>query len=213
MLEKIDGAPRKLLAARSYARAGQRLSERWSWSDAEIEAFQRTREYQALLSEIDRVRAAFEIQNPGYSLGVNTQPRSLDVQLVRWNENAGVGRVAQQLYADAISNLASDKYPAKPTPAATERFAAFLGAWRPREAAPLAAPGLSRHGRLRAIDFHVEKDGRIVASTQIADVRSVWEAQGWSGKLRRAVAGTRFVGPLKSPNEPWHYEYPSRDGG
>ena len=91
------------------------------------------------------------------------------------------------------------------------RFADFLRAWRPvPAAAPLAAPGLSLHGRSRAIDFQIVQNGRIIAPTEVAKVRSVWEGQGWASKLAAAMRDTRFVGPLQSPNEPWHYEYAPR---
>ena len=36
-----------------------------------------------------------------------------------------------------------------------------------------------------------------------------WDEAGWAAKLDAAVraAGQRFVGPLASPREPWHYTY------
>jgi hypothetical protein len=46
----------------------------------------------------------------------------------------------------------------------------------------------------------------------MANVRPVWEGQGWANKLAAVMRDTRFVGPLKSPNEPWHYEYVPRAG-
>ncbi|MGH8174892.1 MAG: hypothetical protein ACREV5_01355 [Steroidobacter sp.] len=206
-LKRIDDAPRQLLAARSYMRAAETLVERWSWSDEQIRSFARTSEHGEFLDEVVRVRAAFDAQNPGYTLRAGTQVRSLDVQLQRWNENASVGRVAQTLASAAAAELKAGEYPAAPTAPALDLFARFLRTWRPETPAPLAAPGLSLHGQLRAIDFHVEKDGRIIAGTQIASVRSIWERQGWARKLQLAVEGSRFVGPLRSPNEPWHYEY------
>jgi hypothetical protein len=207
-LRQIHDAPRQLLATRSYLMAGGALTERWSWSEEEIESFARTPEYGALLAEIARVRTTFERQNPGHSLYVNTQARSLNVQVSRWNENAGVARVAQQLHGAAIKELRRRVYPATPDATAVDRFAEFLRSWRPPVvAAPLAAPGLSRHGQSRAIDFQVVKGGRIVAGTEVASVRGVWEGQGWGRKLRLAIGDASFVGPLKAPNEPWHYDY------
>ncbi|RPH54465.1 MAG: hypothetical protein EHM84_01730 [Lysobacterales bacterium] len=206
-LRQIHEAPRQLLATRSYLMAGAALTERWSWSEEEIESFARTPEHRALLAEIERVRTTFEQQNPGHSLFVNTQARSLNVQLSRWNENRGVARVAQQLHSAAIKELQQRAYPATPDVTAVDRFAEFLRSWRPPVAAPLAAPGLSRHGQSRAIDFQVVRAGQIVAGTEVASVRRVWEAEGWGRRLRRAVGAASFVGPLKSPNEPWHYEY------
>ena len=206
-LAQIEDEPRRLLAERAYLRAGDGLLRRWSWSDEQIAAFQRTPAHQAFLAEVARVQARFARLNPGYTLGAGTEVRSLDVQLQRWNANPSVGRVASRLHDDALVELRAGRYPAKPSATAVARFARFLTAWRPPRAAPLAAPGLSLHGQLRAVDFHVEKGGRLVASTEVASVKRVWEEQGWARRLREAMEGSHFVGPLRSPNEPWHYEY------
>ena len=79
----------------------------------------------------------------------------------------------------------------------------------PLYAPTLAAPGLSRHGRMQAVDFQVKQGDRTVAGPSYAQVAPVWEGQGWSQRLARAVHATsdRFTGPLATPNEPWHYEY------
>jgi hypothetical protein len=73
----------------------------------------------------------------------------------------------------------------------------------------LAAPGLSLHGRARAIDFQIHRGVRVVAGPEVAKIADTWEGQGWSRKLREAVMGAsnKFKGPLAAPNEPWHYEY------
>jgi hypothetical protein len=208
-LRRIDGKPRQLLAVRGYLRAGQQLHSRWSWSVEEIRAYESGREYRELLADIAAVRERFEAANPGYSLYANTTARSLDLQLQRWNSNESVGVIAGRLQEAAGRELAA--YPAHPDARATARFADFLRAWRPvPAAAPLAAPGLSLHGRSRAIDFQIVQDGRIIAPTEVAKVRSVWERQGWASKLAAVMRDTRFVGPLQSPNEPWHYEYAPR---
>lgn len=206
-LSTIDGAPRKLLALRAYLRAGDALTSRWSWTREQMDAFARTPRHRRFMAEVERVQAAFHAQNPGYTLIANTEVRSLEVQLQRWNENDGVAQVAKRLHTDAARELAGRGYPRSPDAAAAEKFATFLRSWRPPTSPPLAAPGLSPHGQLRAIDFHVERNGRLIASTTMASVQPVWEAQGWARKLQRAAQGARFVGPLKSPNEPWHYEY------
>jgi hypothetical protein len=206
-LQRIDGMPRQLLAARSYLRAANELPSRWSWSADEIRAYESSQEYRDLLDAIAAVRARFEAANPGYSLYANTQARSLDLQLQRWNTNRSVGVIAGRLHEAAMRELKTGAYPARADAAATERFSEFLRAWRPSPAAPLAVPGLSLHGRSRAVDFQVTQEGRIVAPTEVAKVQSVWERQGWSRKLAAVMHGTRFVGPLGSPNEPWHYEY------
>jgi hypothetical protein len=206
-LLRIEGEPRRLLAERAYLRAGDGLVRRWSWSDEQIAAFARTPRHRAFLDEVARVQARFSEQNPGYTLEAGTEVRSLEVQLQRWNANPAVGRVAAHLHHAAAVELRGASYPSIPDAEAVERFARFVKAWRPPLAAPLAAPGLSLHGQLRAVDFHVARDGRLVASTEVASVRSIWEQQGWALKLRSAIEGSRFTGPLKAPNEPWHYEY------
>jgi hypothetical protein len=207
-LPRIDGKPRQLLAVRGYLRAGDDLSARWSWSANEIRTYESSQEYRDLLAEIAAVRARFEAANPGYSLYATTTARSLDLQLQRWNSNASVGVIAERLQEAAARELSAPSYPTIPDVRATVRFASFLREWRPvPSAAPLAAPGLSLHGRSRAIDFQITQNGRIIAPTEVAKVRSVWERQGWAGKLATAMRNSRFVGPLQSPNEPWHYEY------
>jgi hypothetical protein len=205
-LEQIPDLNRRLLALRAYVRAGEDLQSRWSWSNDEIREYQRSREYQRLLTELDRVRIEFERRNPGYTLYVNTQVRSLDLQLERWNSNPRVGKTADNLGAAVRAALAGGS---EPTAASLERFRQLLATWRPHPVAPLAAPGLSSHGRMRAVDFAIMRNGRLVASTSVATVGREWEAPGWDRKLKEAIvaAGTRFEGPLKSPNEPWHYEY------
>lgn len=210
-VQRIGDPPRQLLAVRGYLRAGQQLSSRWSWSAAEIHDYEASDEYRDLLAEIAAVRARFEAQNPGYSLYANTAARSLDLQLQRWNSNSAVGVIAGRLQEAAQRELSGDAYPTHPGARATVRFATFLREWRPTPAAaPLAVPGLSLHGRSRAIDFQIVQNGRIIAPTEVAKVHSVWEGQGWASKLAAGMRDTRFVGPLQSPNEPWHYEYAPR---
>jgi hypothetical protein len=210
-LQRIADPPRQLLAVRGYIRASRQLTERWSWSAQEIRAYEASVEYRELLAAIDAVRERFERENPGYSLYANTTARSLDQQLQRWNSNPAIGVIAGRLQAAALRELSGKDYPPHPDAKATLRFTNFLREWRPTPtAAPLAVPGLSLHGRSRAIDFQIVQNGRIIAPTEVAKVRSVWEQQGWSRKLATALRDTRFVGPLQSPNEPWHYEYAPR---
>jgi hypothetical protein len=209
-IARIDGAPRQWLALRSYLRSGDRLLQRWSWSDDQIEAFQRTPQYDALMAEVRRVQTRFETENVGYTLYANTDVRSLDTQLERWNENASVQRVADSIQRAVRRELLESTYPNQPTEAAVERLAKFVQRWRPHRRPALAAPGLSAHGQLRAIDFAVYRDGKVVAPTTLTVADAVWKREGWSAKLKRATLGTRFVGPLESPDEPWHYEYAPR---
>ena len=206
-LREIDGTPRRLLAARAYLRAGGTLHSRWSWTTDEIKEHASSREYRALLAEAEKVRLRFEAQNPGYSLYANTEARSLELQIVRFNTNPCVGTVAASLHKRALAEIGKSVYDSPDQADAVERFKRFLAGWRPPAAAPLAAPGISRHGQLRAIDFQIMKDGAVVAPTDTATVNRNWDAAGWTRKLQSAMTGSNFRGPLQSPYEPWHYEY------
>jgi hypothetical protein len=73
----------------------------------------------------------------------------------------------------------------------------------------VAAPGLSPHGQMRAIDFQVHRGAEIVAGPDTQSIVSQWDQGGWSARLDSAVreASRKFIGPLASPREPWHYTY------
>ena len=208
-LAQMPQGERRLLAMRGYLKSGVQFGDRWSWTEAQIEQYRHSRERALALADLDRIRARFAEMNPGYTLQVNTEVRSLDVQIERWNTNPGVGTTAAALAHAAARELNSPDYSAKPDAASVERFRHFLQAWQPIPAAPLAVPGLSRHGQARAFDFHIQRGDRIVVSTDMSIVKSVWEREGWTGKLKAAVAAgsDRFRGPLAAPYEPWHYEY------
>src|SRR5262245_29063947 len=150
VLARIDGLGRRLLATRSYLRAGSELPARWSWTAQEIAAYELSGEYRALLREIAKVRRRFEELNPGYTLYVNLTARSVDLQLQRWNSNASVTRAAAQILDAALEHDC-------------DGLQRFLVDWRPPVLPTLAAPGLSRHGQLRAFDFQVKQGDRIVA--------------------------------------------------
>ena len=208
-LRSIEGEPRRLLATRAYLRADKSLLARWSWSARRIAEYERSDEHRALSEAIAQVNARFEARNPGYSLFVNTQVRSLDLQLERWNRNPGVERAAMRIHEVVQDEIRNGNYPATPDAKATQRFVAFLRNLPPMIPVPLAAPGLSLHGQSRALDFQIRKDGRTVAGPEVASVVEIWEKQGWARKLADAVDPSNgvFVGPLESLNEPWHYEY------
>ena len=209
VLPRIDGTGRQLLALRSYLRAGPSLAERWSWSDAEIAAWQGSPAQAALDAAIARVRIAFESANPGYSLHVNPQVRSLELQLSRWNLNATIAAAATALAEAAETTVRSEAFPAPGTPLAQAAFGNFLRAWVPAPMPPLAAPGLSAHGQMRAVDFVVTRGEAIVAGAVTADIPAIWTGQGWSERLKSAVgaSGAPFEGPLRFPDEPWHFDY------
>ena len=80
-LKRIPDIGAKLLALRSYLRAGSGLAQRWSWTEPQIEAFAGSMHEQQITAAIASVRREFELASPGYTLWVNTQVRSLDRQL------------------------------------------------------------------------------------------------------------------------------------
>lgn len=203
-LSRVVGADRRLLAVRAYLRAGDSLPERWSWSAQRLADYASTPEGRAANADIDAVAAAFAAANAGFTLEANRQPRSLEVQLAHWNENASVRSVAASL----VDSLEKRFGGGSQSPPADELRAALIG-WAPAVATTLAAPGLSAHGQGRAFDFQVLHDGRVIAGLDAAAARLQWDAAGWTRKLHQAMnaAHGRFTGPLQSPYEPWHYAY------
>jgi hypothetical protein len=208
VLPRIDGLGGKLLALRSYLRSGERLTERWSWSQEQIAAYEGSPEQRELQAEIERVREAFALTSPGFELFVNPQVRSLDVQLANWNRNESVAAAAARLLVDAQAHFARAGQ-GKAVQEGAQALVAFLKSYAPEPVPTVAAPGLSPHGQMRAIDFQVHQDGQIIAGPDSRTIDATWEQGGWAQKLDVAVrqASSKFVGPLVSPREPWHYTY------
>lgn len=209
VLPRIDGPARKLLALRSYLRSSPHLAERWSWTEEQIADYEGSDEHQALQQEIERVRAAFVAASPGYELYVNPAVRSLDTQVASWNSNESVGVAADRLLKGVYELLARPGFPASDPQLARQALEAYLMAYVPEPTPTVAAPGLSPHGQMRAVDFQVEAGGKIIAGPDTKTIDTVWASQGWARKLEAAVrTGTnQFIGPLLLPHEPWHYTY------
>ncbi len=208
-LAQLDGTGRQLLALRSYLRGATHLAERWSWTEDQIKAFEGSAEARDLQQEIDCVRKAFIAANPGFELYVNSEVRSLDAQIEHWNSNASVTAAAEEILVAAQALIASPEFPAVRSEQARVALAAFLSAYRPVPTPTIAAPGLSLHGQMRAIDFQVHRGGRVIAGPSSATIATDWVAAGWATKLDAAVreASNRFVGPQATPPAPWHYTY------
>jgi D-alanyl-D-alanine carboxypeptidase len=208
-LQRILSANRRLLALRAYLRAGDTLAERWTWSQERLSGYPATPEGKAATADIDAVVAAFAAANPGFTLQVNRELRSLKVQIAHWNMNESVGTAAAALVAALEQRFVGEA--SKPD---TDQLRRTLMEWRPDAAVALAAPGLSPHGQGRAFDFQVVRGGHVIAGVDVTSASQQWDAAGWTQKLSAAVrvAGDHFSGPLKSPYEPWHYAYePSAD--
>lgn len=205
-LGHVETDGRRMLALRGYLRAGRDAAARWAWSRERIESYEKSPEYAAALAEIEKVRREFEAANPGYTLRVNTQVRSLDEQLKKWNENDSVARAGEELLARALEELNAPSYAEAPSASDVERFERFLRAATTSVTPTLAVPGLSPHGQSRAFDFQVMRGSQLIAGPTGA---GAWDSEGWTEKVRAAVtrASTKFTGPLASPREPWHYDY------
>lgn len=203
---KISGTDRKLLALRSYVRNRGSLDEKWSWSAERIARYAGSAEYRAVEQELADIKRQFEKSNAGYTLYVNSQVRSLDAQIEKWNDNESVGAASKALEKAAGKNLPHEGCESD---AGRKAFSDFLAKWYPARTPTLAAPGLSKHGQARAFDFQVKRGNEIVAGTDSKSSIASWDKRGWTEKLRAAVnaASSRFSGPLKMPYEPWHYEY------
>ncbi len=203
----IPDPGRKLLALRSYVRYGPKIVDRWSWTDEQIKASQGSPEQQALLAAIAAVNEHFKAANPGYEIYVHGTVRSLDEQLAKWNSNASVGEGAAEILAAHRAEFGEDGL--QPDRIDEKKLGAWLRGFQPSKRANLGAPGLTLHGRAHAIDFQVMKDGQIYAGANSKHVDSVWRAEGWDDKLKASMtaAGPSFSGPLKNPDEPWHYDY------
>lgn len=208
-LDKITGADRQLLAARSYLRNADRLADNWSWTEQQIEYYQGSPAQQALDAAIERVRVEFESRNPGFTLLVNSQVRSLDQQIEKWNSSGSVAEAGAELLSATTNFLASGAVPGASTPTGGDSFAEFLLMYVPTREASIAAPGLSLHGQMRAVDFLVKRDATIIAGPDTKTIETVWLNDGWRDKLAAAVvaSGEKFTGPLEKPDEPWHYTY------
>jgi len=203
-MKRIPDLGRRLLALRSYLRAGSTLPARWSWSEQQIRAFEQSQEFRDAQAELDSVVTAFADAFPGYTLYVNRQVRSLELQIERWNENASVDAASKALLAD----LAHAPRPRR-TKDRPDWLQRRLAEWTLAVPVTLAAPGLSAHGQSRAFDLQIERDGQLVAGTEAERAAQDWDASGWTARLRCVVrrVSSHLHGPLETPHEPWHYVY------
>jgi len=211
-LATIKDHDRRYLATTFYLRVGSSIASRWSWTNEQIVAYEKSTEHAEALAEIEAIAQRFSAANPHYRLHANTRIRSLEEQLRRWQKVGSIGVAARELRTAALSQLALASYESRPSAVSTKRFQKFLATWQASHAPTLAAPGLSLHGRGRAYDFQIQdKKGRTIAGADSSAIDAIWEDQGWAEKLALAVraAGNKFSGPLIAPYEPWHYEYRS----
>ncbi|KFN51423.1 hypothetical protein [Arenimonas composti] len=197
-LRRITGQERRLLALRGYLRSPD-LAGRWTWSAQQVADWRHSPDHARALREIARVQERFATLNPGYRLHVNTEVRSVDTQVLRWNDNRSVARAAAALAPQARRACLGE---------GAEGFVAWLRGSELAVPPNLAVPGLSPHGQGRAFDFQVFRGERLVAGTDSRRIQADWRDGGWAEKLAEAVRiSDAFAGPLVSPDEPWHYDY------
>jgi hypothetical protein len=169
-LPRIPDLGRRLLALRSYLRAGPTLPERWSWSEREICEFERTPEFRDAQAELDRVTAAFATAFPGYTLYVNREVRSLDVQIERWNENASVDAAAQALLTELRQASAH-----RQSGTSADWLRNALAGWTPRRARHARCP---RSVRARPVTSLSTSRWSAMASSSPAPTPSTLPATG-----------------------------------
>ena len=205
----MTAQPYQLLALRRYLRAGgAKLLANWPWT-----VLEQSTTYSQVITALKQAaivtKANFERSNPGYVLGY-TGARSLERQAVLWIDNDTVVQAALKLMNSARTELATATYLAAPTEASAKQFSKFLSdyAFSKKEEPSNAAPGLSDHGQMKAVDFYIDQHGKRVADIRTALIDSQWVSTGFAQKLKAATVGTNLEGPLKTPYEPWHYSIP-----
>lgn len=215
-LSHIPDDGRRLLALKYYTRRPGNLDARWAMSLNQIEKHQASKQHQMAVAHVEAIKLRFSKQNPGYYLKVNTDVRSLEKQIEIWNTFASTGQAGRSILAKTERALANDRaWPAEPTDRDVARFAKMVASTATSRTPTAAAPGFSLHGTGRAFDFIIWKGDEIVAGAVAETVGTVWDKAGWTKKLKDAIAqeGAGFVGPLRGPYEPWHYDYWPRGKG
>jgi len=206
-LRMIGKPALQLLALRRYLRKTRGLDGQWVWSHEQIKSYEASPQFTRARQEIEKVRKQFENLNPGYSLGVSPI-RDLNRQVALWNGNQTVHMAADDLMRKCLQEI--DNYPDARDKNDSDRFCAFLTSSPVHPEPTSAAPGLSDHGQMHAIDFVVMKGHLKIADTKTATIGIQWDAPGWTQKLNDAVTLSKslFQGPLQHPREPWHYILP-----
>jgi hypothetical protein len=178
------------------------LASLWSWTAEQVHESLRALPSEdgalgvasRLLNEAARVQRAFASANPGYTLAISP-PRALERQVVLWKDSLDARVAARDLFDRAVKELSSQTYDLPAELARIVEFSQWLERSRVTPEPGNAAPGISEHGQMRAVDFIVMQGRRIVADTQRATIASAWTAPGWATRLAAATAGTQLVGP------------------
>lgn len=208
----------QLLALWKYIKA-KNLDAKWVWSDELLRA------YPAPVRDgIKKITEEFEVlanspSNPLYTsakvtsikpftLG-HSDPRNLNKQVELWNNNTKtVPQAAEDIKRKCLLEIVD--YPDLPD---TEKFRTFLKTCTVIPGTTNAAPGLSDHGHMNAVDFVVKQNDRTIAGTSTGKMKEKWDDPGWTQMLNTAVKNYLMNNSsklfsedhLKNPREPWHY--------
>jgi hypothetical protein len=195
----------QLLALRRYLRLGAAaIRAQWAWTDEEAMRFGQQGKFKLLLDEASKAQTIFATANPGYTLG--TSPlRNLKRQVGLWNNNNVVQGVADSLQSHMLAFMQKSRFSDVPTRPSLAAFTFKLKGAPVHPEPTSAAPGVSDHGQMHAVDFVVRGGGRIVANVDSGTIQTVWKAGGWEAKLIAAASQTKLIGPLQHPYEPWHW--------
>lgn len=228
---QVKDSDRFLMALVAYLKVVEsgKLDKKWTWDDEKIAAWKKTPERKEVENAVAAVAAKFaalpEIAGTGRTLTGGAKPRPLNKQIDYWNGNGSAKKLGGILRRGLLEEIQKPEYTDPPDAASAAAFKKLLvGGWpnsylisqKKKEKLDSifttnAAPGLSDHGQMRAIDFHVKVPGGKDFHPG-GDER--WESSGMAGLLKKAIESYNaekgrkvFDGPLKSPNEPWHYDY------
>lgn len=214
VLNKIPQMDRKVLAIWAYKRFEEKkdIKAYWTWDSDQIAAYNASETKDIVESAVKGVATEFKSILSGHKLYGAADPRPLSEQAYYWRTRDSVGGYATSLNDKLLYELQKERYTDD-----YDGYLEFVHLLAVRWASGVlvepktAVPGLSPHGQMRAIDFHVFRDGVKVATSGGADH---WISSGFDAALKKAVKAYNnkkgrevFDGPLKSPKEPWHYNY------
>lgn len=208
-IKGIDDIGKRLLALKYYLKRQGSIRRSWTWTRAEAMRYKKSKDYTRSIAELMVLRKTFEEMNPGYSVRANTDIRGVGDQVDLWNETSSVEASSDALLEKTVRELSDSTWPDTPNRSSLKRFRSFLAKANIPMVPTVAVPGFSQHGQLRAFDIVIVSGRQIVAGTDAGSVRSVWDQAGWTKRLQEAIDSSKvhFSGPLRSPYEPWHYEF------
>lgn len=206
--------------------------KKWAWDDEKVADILASESGTQMRDHIDAVALNFREQDTSsaeYTLGTGSLRRSLNTQINLYKSNWSVLKFAPALLTKLTKELQDGRYPDPPDAANAKKFYRFLrktkldkvrkneeSAWK--TSPTNAAPGLSDHGRLSAVDFVIKRRGNAHLGADSSQIplwrRSVRGATSFAARLKNAIEELNlrspaavFDGPLVSPDEPWHYTY------